>query len=361
MYAVFIFSFNKEINQDQDQSVNYVNGRISFPDGIGTNRNFNFVISATNVYGITLVTVGTTSLVVVLALFIDTLRYIMKNSSPRVKAHSAFVIGVYPVTSLATYFAILIPRAHLLAEAITQGMFMAGMYQLFCLFVAYCGGEAELVKKKTVRTLRLLVLQLPLVQGLVYLILLVMWAEREANGITNYEKLMNCSLYQINYMYIQPVVITSILFGVWSMAMTINLLKTSCEKYFLIGKFFVLQMVLILAKLQGLATRALVWFQVLPCRPPITPQVYANLLHNSLMLLEMILLSVLARYLYRRSIPDIVTDRTRISTIGSIMATSETFNNNNTITCDNFNSKGSNQEKNPEVGGIDNYGADIKE
>ncbi|XP_018568730.1 organic solute transporter alpha-like protein isoform X2 [Anoplophora glabripennis] len=300
----------------------------------------------------------------------------MKNSSSRVKAHTAFVIGVYPVTSLATYFAILVPRAHLLAEAITQGMFMAGMYQLFCLFVAYCGGEAELVKKvkpdqlslkvgpcccwpcciilptfsvtkKTVRTLRLLVLQLPLVQGLVYLILLVMWAERE-------------SLYQINYMYIQPIIITSILIGVWSMAMTINLLKISCEKYFLIGKFLVLQMVLIFAKLQGLSTRALVWFHVLPCRPPITPQVYANLLHNSLMLLEMVLLGSLARYLYKRSIPEIVTEPNRISTIGSIM-TIETCNNN-IVACNDFN-KTNGEEKNSGNGssGVDNVGADINE
>ncbi|KAJ8950662.1 hypothetical protein NQ314_007792 [Rhamnusium bicolor] len=195
---------------------------------MGTQSSF-FIVSATNVYGITLVTIGTMAMILVLALFIDTLRYIMKNSSPRVKAHSAFVIGVYPVTSLATYFAILVPRAHLLAEAITQGMFMAGMYQLFCLFVAYCGGEAELVKKvkptplslkvgpcccwpccfilptfvvskKTVRTLRILVLQLPVVQGLVYLILLVMWAEREHHwGIMTGETFNNNSIICDNF------------------------------------------------------------------------------------------------------------------------------------------------------------------
>lgn len=51
------------------------------------------------------------------------------------------------VVALVTYLAILVPRAHLLAEAITQGIFMAAMYQLFCLFVAYCGGEAELIRK----------------------------------------------------------------------------------------------------------------------------------------------------------------------------------------------------------------------
>lgn len=53
----------------------------------------------------------------------------------------------FQVVALVTYLAILVPRAHLLAEAITQGIFMAAMYQLFCLFVAYCGGEAEFIRK----------------------------------------------------------------------------------------------------------------------------------------------------------------------------------------------------------------------
>lgn len=54
---------------------------------------------------------------------------------------------LFQVVALATYVGSLVPRTHLLAEAATQGMFMVAMYQLFCLFVAYCGGEAELIRK----------------------------------------------------------------------------------------------------------------------------------------------------------------------------------------------------------------------
>lgn len=93
--------------------------------------------------------------------------------------------------------------------------------------------------------------------------LLVMWAERE-------------SLYQVNYMYLQPLIIMSILFGVWGMAMTINLLKIVLKDYLMLAKFIVLQLVLLFAKLQGLGTRIILWTDVLPCRPPITPIVYGN-------------------------------------------------------------------------------------
>ncbi|GLV35391.1 uncharacterized protein CBL_01459 [Carabus blaptoides fortunei] len=249
-------------------------------------------LSAINVYGVALFTVGGAAVLIVLIMYIDTLRYIMKNSPPRVKTHSAFVLGVYPVIAVATYCGIVVPRAHLLAEAVTQGIFMAGMYQLFCLLVAYCGGEAELVRKvkpntmdlrvgpcccwpcccclpspdvnkKTVKNLRLLVLQLPVVQGLVYMSLLVMWAERE-------------SLYQVNYVYVQPIIIVSILSGIYSMSMTMKMLRDILKDHSIVAKFLVLQMVLLFAKLQALITRIVAWSGALPCKPPITPAVYAS-------------------------------------------------------------------------------------
>lgn len=77
-------------------------------------------------------------------------------------------------------------------------------------------------------------------------------------------------------MYLQPVVIISILFGVWGMAITINLLKDVLKDYLMVAKFVVLQIVLIFAKLQGLFARVLVWTDLLPCKPPITPTVYSN-------------------------------------------------------------------------------------
>mgnify|MGYP002715733590 CR=1 FL=1 len=148
-----------------------------------------------------------------------------------------FSFFLFKVVSIATYCAVIVPRAQLLAEAVTQGMFMASLYQLFCLFVAYCGGEAELITnakpkslnmkvppcccypccklpqltvnkcvtydyflcfklwkipkkkrkklkkkfnyRKHMMLLRLSVLQLPVVQGLLYMVLLVMWANEE--------------------------------------------------------------------------------------------------------------------------------------------------------------------------------------
>ncbi|XP_067011568.2 organic solute transporter alpha-like protein [Anabrus simplex] len=275
---------------------------------------------AINVAGITLFSCGAAGVVLILFLYIDTLRHIIRNAPSPVKTHSAFVLGVYPVVALATYCAIIVPRAHLLSEAVTQGMFMASMYQLFCLLVAYCGGEAELIRrvkpdslnprvgpcccwpccclplcsvnKRNVRQLRLLVLQLPVVQGLVYMVLLVMWAEEE-------------SLYHVNYMYFQPVVVCSILFGIWGISMTMKMLAEVLKDHHMQAKFMVLQMVLLLAKLQGLLARISVWSGLMPCKPPITPSVYGNLIYNTTMLGEMVILMILARLLYKKEMPQL--------------------------------------------------------
>uniref|UniRef100_A0A2S2NLU6 Organic solute transporter alpha-like protein n=1 Tax=Schizaphis graminum TaxID=13262 RepID=A0A2S2NLU6_SCHGA len=109
----------------------------------------------------------------------------------------------------------------------------------------------------------MLVLQLPVVQGFVYMVLLVMWAEEE-------------SLYQVNYMYLQPLIVISIICGMWGISMTMRVLGEILKDHGIQGKFVVLQLVLVLAKLQGLAFRGIVWAGWLPCKPPISPTVYAN-------------------------------------------------------------------------------------
>lgn len=276
--------------------------------------------TAFNIWGFVLFSMGGVAVSIIFASYIDTLKHVMRNAPPIVKTHSAFVVSVYPVVGLATYCAIIVPRAQLLAEAVTQGMFMASMYQLFCLLVAYCGGEAELIRntkpdslntrvgpcccwpcccclpllavnKTHVRMLRVLVLQLPVVQGLIYMVLLVMWAEEQ-------------SLYQVNYVYMQPIVVISILCGIWGMIMTMKMLTEVLKEHHMQGKFFVLQLVLLLGKLQGIIAKVLVSMDFMPCKPPITPTVYANLLYNSVMIWEMVLLSIVARIIYKKAVPD---------------------------------------------------------
>ncbi|KAL1131923.1 hypothetical protein AAG570_011534 [Ranatra chinensis] len=254
-------------------------------------------------------------------LYVDTLRHLLATSCSTTKTHSLFVISIYPVVAVATFCAIIVPRAQMVAEAAIQVTVMSCLYQLFCLFVAYSGGESELIQKAMPNTLnlrvgpcccwpcciclpsieltkirvlllRLLVLQLPIVQGFSYMVMLIMWSEQQ-------------TIYQVNNGYLQPLVVTSILFGVWGLIMTLKVTSGFLKDYHLQGKFIVLQLVLVLTKIQGLFARMGIWAKIFPCKYPMTPALYSHMIYNIVILLEMVLLGWIARNLYKQNIPEI--------------------------------------------------------
>jgi hypothetical protein len=61
---------------------------------------FCFFLSAINIPGITIFTLGGFTVIIVLILYIDTLKHVLKNAPPRAKTHTAFVLSVYPVSSV---------------------------------------------------------------------------------------------------------------------------------------------------------------------------------------------------------------------------------------------------------------------
>jgi len=58
--------------------------------------------AAINLTGVTIFTVGAVIVIMILYLYVDTLRCIIKNAPPMVKTHSAFILSVYPVSYTGT-------------------------------------------------------------------------------------------------------------------------------------------------------------------------------------------------------------------------------------------------------------------
>ncbi|XP_066252496.1 organic solute transporter alpha-like protein [Euwallacea similis] len=272
------------------------------------------------VYGIAFYSAGALVLLLVLLLFADSLRHVLHSSSPRFKTYTAYVLAVYPVICLLSYMTILVPRAYLLSDALMQVTLTSSLYQLFCLFVAYCEGEATLAKKvgdtklslktnplccccsmlpafdvtkSTMKFLKIQVLQLPIVQGFIYLLYLVMWLESQ-------------ELYEGAYWYLQSFIIVSFLCGIWGLNMTTKLLTKGVDGKFLFQKkLTILQLVIPLTQLQAFIKKSLVQYGVLPCNPPLVPMFYGNLIFNAVNMVEMLLLGFCARNLYKRGLPEI--------------------------------------------------------
>ncbi|KAJ0176057.1 hypothetical protein K1T71_008231 [Dendrolimus kikuchii] len=259
--------------------------------------------------------IWSSELVVLLAiclLYVITMKSALKHWRHNVD-NVAVVLAVYPVVAAAAFLATILPRARILTEAIEQQAVMVAMYYLFCMIIADFGGFEQLerraagarletrvppcccwpccfipqpnIQKRNLKLLRYLVLQMPVIQGLIYILILILWAE-------------SMMLYHRCFVYIQPFIIASILTGVWGMIMTVRTAGSlGCNAR---PRFFAVQLTLLIVKLQSGFAKVLPEIVHLPCVLPLNPSVFVNMINNAIMILEMLLLTILAWRLYGR-------------------------------------------------------------
>ncbi|XP_063894514.1 organic solute transporter alpha-like protein [Helicoverpa armigera] len=253
------------------------------------------------------------SLVVLLAicaLYVITLRSALRHWRDKI-SHVAVLLSIYPIVAATSFVTLIVPRSRVPTEAIAQETVMIALYQLFCLIVAECGGIEQFVRsgggadletrvlpcccwpccviprpklcKKSLTWLRYLILQVPIVQGVIYFIIIIIWAE-------------DFMLYHRNFGYFQPFVAASILSGMWGVVMTVR--AAAGVGHMARPRFFLVQLVLIIVKLQCGLAKSLPDIANLPCVLNLHPAVYVYMIHNIIMMLEMLLLSLWAYRVY---------------------------------------------------------------
>ncbi|XP_045499502.1 organic solute transporter alpha-like protein [Colias croceus] len=277
-------------------------------------------ISALNTYAWVLFICGLFILLALCILYIITLRSALRHWS-ETKLSVGVILGIYPIVGAMGFVAIIVPRARIITEAVAQEAVMIAMYHIYFMIMAECGGTNQLVRrsggshletrvlpcccwpccilprpqiqKKTLRWLRLLILQMPIIQGIIYFIILILWAE-------------DLMLQLNSFVYMQPFIAASILSGIWGIMMCIRAAEATGAKPRL--RFLVVQLVLVIVKLQcGIARVVPDLFNV-TCILPLHPSVIVNLIQNMLMMFEMLLLSLWAWRLYS-SPPGKVADK----------------------------------------------------
>ncbi|XP_029165247.1 organic solute transporter alpha-like protein 3 [Nylanderia fulva] len=257
--------------------------------------------------GTGLLSAGSIFTVITLYFAVDTCHNIAhQKNSKFYKGNVMMILSVYPVASVCSLMAIAVPRGQLLSEAVTQIFITISFYRLYLLLVDV--GHRKISETPTLMLrvgpcccwpclpfpnlqmtdanlswLRILVLQFPIVQGLLFFILLFMTAE-DATLATQYN------------LYLQPFMVTSILLGIYGITVTTKTLHAVAPEANLHLKTLVLQLMLLFSKLQAGIIKGLAG--VFPCNPPLTPTVYATVTYNSLMLVEMLILCYAARLVY---------------------------------------------------------------
>ncbi|CAD1472135.1 unnamed protein product, partial [Heterotrigona itama] len=189
-----------------------------------------------DVFGIVLLSFGTMLTTLTLYFAMDACHNIFHQKETSFYKTNCFtILSIYPVASVCSLTALGIPRTQLLSEAVTQIFLTIGLYRLYLLLI-YVGrkkmAETPALKlqvgpcccwlclpfpnlrmtEANLSWLRLAVLQLPIIQGLIYCIFLSMSME-EPSLITHYG------------IYLQPFVMTSIFLGVYGLTVAVKSLE----------------------------------------------------------------------------------------------------------------------------------------
>ncbi|VVC95392.1 unnamed protein product [Leptidea sinapis] len=271
---------------------------------------FGSYYTALNTYALVTWICGFFVLAALCILYGVTLRSALKHW-PKTKVNLAVVLAVYPIVAAAGLLTLIVPRARILSEAIAQETVMVAMYHLYFMIIAECGGPDQLisrssgslmetrvlpcccwpccllprpqVQKKCLTRLRYLILQMPIVQALIYIIVLVLWAE-------------DVELYRNNFILIQPFIAVSILSGIWGMMICIRAAEAIGTRPR--ARFLALQLVLLIVKLQYGIAKALPELFQFSCIVALNPSVFVHMIQNMIMMAEMLLLSLWAWRLY---------------------------------------------------------------
>lgn len=130
---------------------------------------------------------------------------------------------------------------------------------------------------------RLMVLQLPIIQTIIVLTLNIVNMEQKVdyriyfNVKQLFKKNNFQSLYAAYLQYFAPVMICSIMIGIWGLNITVKTLGPFLTEYRILGKLLCIQLVLILCKLQPTIIHQVVRsIEVEEPSFPLTPKVYVN-------------------------------------------------------------------------------------
>ncbi|XP_050401368.1 organic solute transporter subunit alpha [Patella vulgata] len=263
--------------------------------------------------GLTLITI---------IIFLDELRCLIKsNKHENILHKSIWLLGLYPVFSSTSLLAIVVPRSSLLDQLLASGYLAVVLYMFVNLMISYYGGEAAflhivtdtkialrspplaccccccpmvLLNKKTYRIISAIVLQCAFVRPLIMYLSAVLWTEGlYVEGMLT-KSTVNTIFGLTNTL--------STLLAMYGLILIYRASKDHLKHYHIVPKFICFQLVLVASNLQILVFSILSSNDVFPCVGTLSPKIIGNVTHHGLLIFEMFLLALLARFFYMKTL-----------------------------------------------------------
>ncbi|XP_065084663.1 organic solute transporter alpha-like protein [Ochlerotatus camptorhynchus] len=241
------------------------------------------------------------------------IRQVLQYTPKRFKSKTIVVLIIYPIVTALAIVSTLIPKSYFICDTASHIYFMICAYVFYSLIVEYVDGDEAFIRSSDSRTFnvrtppcccclpflhrcavtknrllltRLLVLQLPIVQTLLFVGLNVVFIE----DIENFNSII---------LYFVPFIVLSIILGVWGLNIIVRMVSPLHSEFKLMGKYVVLQAVLLLCKIQPVVIMGIVTYVTPSCDFPLTLQVQKNAVFQMCLCVEMLVLSLWAFTLYK--------------------------------------------------------------
>ncbi|XP_017309062.1 organic solute transporter subunit alpha [Ictalurus punctatus] len=277
------------------------------------------VIGQLDVFGIILYSVLTFMASVSMLLYIEECVYIYRKVSNNKKSAIIWVNGAAPVIGAMSCLGMWIPRATMFTDMTSATYFAIVVFKFLILMIEECGGDEVFLKRSANKTfristgpcccccpclprvpitrrslfmLKLAAFQFALLKVVFTILSIILWTNKNFDIAD-----MSISGAAI---WINPGVGVLTIIALWPVAIMFMHVRNTLRSLKIIPKYAMYQLVLVLSQLQSAIINILAMNGTIGCAPPFSSQSRGYLMSQQLLILEMFIITLVTRLLYRR-------------------------------------------------------------
>ncbi|XP_041359827.1 organic solute transporter subunit alpha-like [Gigantopelta aegis] len=258
--------------------------------------------------------------VVVCLIFFESVWYLNKYyHSWHTKVFSVWQIGLHPAISLTSMLTVVVPRSSVINSLISSVYVSISLHIFMRLIIHYHGGEKNMVRtmsgekiplrspplaccicccpkitltRSNLKRIKYLVHQVVFLRPILKFLGAVMWTDgRYTKG--------KIDVFD-SFIYITVLNVVSSLVAVYGLVLLYRASKKHLKKFHIMAKYINLKVVMVVTSLQQLVFTILSHYNVPACTGYNTAMARGNSFNNMLLIGEMFVLTLLARYYYRK-------------------------------------------------------------
>ncbi|KAI3373620.1 hypothetical protein L3Q82_022218 [Scortum barcoo] len=262
-----------------------------------------------------------------LLLYLEQCLYIYKKMPYPKKTTLIWITGAAPVISTMSCFGMWIPRAVMITDMTSNCYFAVVVYKVLVLLIEELGGSSLFLKRFSGKPFRIntgpcccccaCLSRVPMSRGLLFwlklgalqyailktalsVLSIILWT----NGNFDLSDLEITGMA----IWINPFVGVLTITSLWPVAIIFMNTNVYLRSINIVPKYAIYQLILVLSQLQTSIINILALNGTIACAPPFSSQARGSLLSQQMMIMEMFILTLINRFLYRRMYDPILSE-----------------------------------------------------